>query len=68
MAVFPGYSSESGFRITLFEAYSAFTHITACTFAESLTGPLYIEGFSRFATSTTAPIATGWSVWSRVTP
>jgi hypothetical protein len=29
-----------GFRITLFEACSAFTHVTACMLAESLTDPL----------------------------
>ena len=49
-----------GFHIELFEACSAFTHVTACTFAKSLR-TFYIEGFSRFVASTTAPIATGWS-------
>jgi CHAD domain-containing protein len=33
------YFGRVGFRITLFEACSAFTHITACMLAESLTGP-----------------------------
>ncbi len=33
----------------------------ACQLAESPKATLYIEGFSRFVTSTTAPIATGWS-------
>ncbi|MGH8537541.1 MAG: hypothetical protein ACREXM_14010, partial [Gammaproteobacteria bacterium] len=50
-----------GFRITLFEACSAFTHVTACILAKSPCVTLYTEGFSRFVTSATAPIATGWS-------
>ena len=50
-----------GFRITLFGACSAFTHVTACTFAESPKATLYTEGFNRFVTSSIAPIATGWS-------
>ena len=50
-----------GFRITLFEACSAFTHITACLLAKSPKVTLYTRGFSRFVTSATAPIATGWS-------
>jgi hypothetical protein len=49
-----------GFHIELFEACSAFTHVTACTFAKSLR-TFYTGGFSRFVASTTAPIATGWS-------
>jgi len=36
-----------------------FTHITACMFAKSLYRTLYTRGFSRFVTSTTAPVATG---------
>jgi hypothetical protein len=55
-----------GFRITLFEACSAFTHVTAYIIAEPLREPVYIEGFSRVVTSTTAPIATGWSDSCRV--
>ena len=44
-----------------FEACSAFTHVTACTLAESLSRLSSIEGFSGFVTSATAPIATGWN-------
>ena len=36
-----------------------FTHITACMFAKSLFRTLYTGGFSRFVTSTPAPVATG---------
>ena len=50
-----------GLRISLFGTCSAFTHVMACQLAESPKATLYIEGFSRFVTSTTAPIATGWS-------
>jgi hypothetical protein len=42
-----------------FEACSAFTHVTACTLAESPLRPSSTGGFSSFVTSTTAPIATG---------
>ncbi|MGH8489975.1 MAG: hypothetical protein ACREXS_14185, partial [Gammaproteobacteria bacterium] len=37
------------------------THVTACILAKSPSVTLYTEGFSRFVTSATAPIATGWS-------
>ncbi len=49
-----------GPRITFFEACSAFTRVPACMFAKSpkVTVP---EGFGRFVTSTTAPVATNWS-------
>ena len=57
----PRIASRVGFRITLFEACSAFTLVTACLLAKSPSVTLYTEGFSRFVTSTTAPIATGWS-------
>ena len=50
-----------GSRISLFEACSAFTHVTACMLARSPKATLYTKGFGRFVTSTTAPIATGWS-------
>ena len=50
-----------GSCITLFEACSTFTHVPACVLAESPKATLYIEGFGRFVTSSTAPIATGWS-------
>ena len=42
-----------------FEACSAFTHVTACTLAESPLRPSSTGGFSGFVTSTAAPIATG---------
>ncbi len=45
----------------LFEDCSAFTHVTACTLAGSPKAIRYIEGFSYFVTSITAPIASGWS-------
>jgi hypothetical protein len=57
----PRIPGRVGFRITLFEACSAFTHVTACILAKSPNVTLYTKGFSRFVTSTTAPIATGWS-------
>ena len=57
----PRITGRVGFRITLFEACSAFIHVTACILAKSPSVTLYTEGFSRFVTSTTAPIATGWS-------
>jgi hypothetical protein len=50
-----------GFRITLFGACSAFTHVTACLLAESPKRPFAIEGFDSFVTSTAAPTASGWS-------
>jgi len=50
-----------GFRVELFEACTAFTLVTACTFAKSPKATLYTEGFNRFVTSSIAPIATGWS-------
>jgi hypothetical protein len=50
-----------GLCIGIFEACSAFTHVTACTLAGSSKMTLYIRGFSHFVTSMTAPIASGWS-------
>ena len=50
-----------GLRNDLFEACSAFTHITACTLAGSPKATPYIGGFSHFVTSMTAPIASGRS-------
>ena len=41
-------------------------HVTACALAESLTDPFTPECFSRFVTSTTVPIATGWNDPCRV--
>src|SRR3982074_1619953 len=50
-----------GLRIVLFEAYSAFTHVAACTLALSPIRDTLSEGFSHFVTSMTAPVASGWS-------
>src|SRR5215469_9428608 len=50
-----------GLHIVLFEACSAFTRVAACTLALSPIRDTLIEGFSHFVTSTTAPIASGWS-------
>jgi hypothetical protein len=50
-----------GTCIMVFEACSAFTHVTACMLAESPARFFYTGGFSGFVTSTTAPIATGWN-------
>ena len=52
---------QVGLRITLFEACSTFTHVTACMLAESPKATLFTEDFGCFVASTTAPIATGWS-------
>jgi hypothetical protein len=58
--------SQVGFRITLFEACSAFTHVTACMIAESPIVIPFTRGFSGFIASTAAPIATGRSDSCRV--
>src|SRR5208282_5109843 len=50
-----------GLRIVLFEACSAFTHVTACTLALSPSCDTHPEGFSYFVTSIAAPVASGWS-------
>jgi hypothetical protein len=50
-----------GLHIVLFEDCSAFTHVAACTLAQSPNRDTLIEGFSHFVTSMTAPIASGWS-------
>jgi hypothetical protein len=50
-----------GFCITLFEACSTFTHVTACVLAESPKAILYIEALSMVDSLSIAPIATGWS-------
>src|SRR5450759_1755480 len=57
----PRNGSRVGLRIVLFEAYSAFTRVAACTLALSPIRDTLIEGFSHFVTSVTAPIASGWS-------
>src|SRR6202011_4986702 len=50
-----------GLRVVLFEAFSAFTHVAACTLARSPIRDPLSEGFSHFVTSMTAPVASGWS-------
>ena len=50
-----------GFRISIFEACSAFTRVTACMLAKSPKATLIIGGFGCFVTFTAAPTATGWS-------
>ena len=50
-----------GLRNVLFEACSAFTHVTAYTLAGSPKATPYIGGFSYFVTSIAAPIASGRS-------
>ena len=57
----PGKGRPVGLRNDLFEACSAFTHITACTLAGSPKATPYIGGFSYFVTSIAAPIASGRS-------
>src|SRR5271168_2571519 len=57
----PRYGRRVGLRIVLFEAYSAFTRVTACTLALSPIRDTLTEGFSHFVTSMTAPVASGWS-------
>jgi hypothetical protein len=57
----PRNGGRVGLCNVLFEACSAFTHVTACTLAGSPEVIRYIEGFSCFVTSTTAPIASGRS-------
>ncbi len=44
----PRIHGRIGFRITLSEACSAFTLVTACLLAKSPGVTLYTEGFSRF--------------------
>ena len=51
-----------GLRIVLFEACSAFTHVTACTLALSPIRDTHSEGFSYFVTSIAAPVASGWGI------
>ncbi len=58
----PRKGRQVGLHIVCFEAYSAFTHVTACTLALS---PYFVtrltEGFNHFVTSIVAPVASGWS-------
>ncbi len=58
---FPELCRQVGLRITLFEACSTFTHVTARNARGVAQGALYTEDFGCFVASTTAPIATGWS-------
>jgi len=55
-----------GFRITFFEACSAFTARYSLHARQVALSNPYIRGFSDFVTSITAPIATGWSDPCRV--
>jgi hypothetical protein len=57
----PRNGGQVGLCIGIFEDCSAFTHVTACTLAGSPKVIRYIEGFSHFVASMTAPIASGWS-------
>jgi hypothetical protein len=50
-----------GFRVTFFEACSAFTHVTARLLAGSPSAILSTEGFDGFVASAASSIATGWS-------
>ena len=61
----PRYGRRVGLCIGIFEAYSAFTRVTACTLALATVfrGPLS-EGFSHFVTSMTAPVASGGSIFA----
>ena len=56
----PRVTVRSAPAIIFFGACSAFTHVTACTLAESPSDPLHREPDS-FVASAAASIATGWS-------
>ncbi len=58
----PRNGGQVGLCNVVFEACSAFTHVTACTLAGSSKMTRYTRGFSHFVTSMTAPIASGWSI------
>src|SRR6202040_2266689 len=58
----PDKGDSVGPRIGIFEDCSAFIHITACTLVGSPKVIRYIEGFSHFVTSMTAPTTSGWSI------
>ena len=62
----PRFNVRVGPHITLFGACSAFTTRCSPHARRATKVTLYTEGFSRFVTSTTAPIATGWSESCRV--
>jgi hypothetical protein len=56
------YDREVGIRELCFEAFSAFTFVTARLLAQvAIVATLIIEGFSRFVASSTASTATGWN-------
>jgi hypothetical protein len=55
------FRSRFGSRVDIFEACSAFTHITACLFARSPEATPSTRGSDGFVTSTAGPIATGRS-------
>ena len=58
----PRNGGRVGLRNDLFEACSAFTHVTACTtHAATIFAARFTGGFNRFVTSTVAPVASGWS-------
>src|SRR6202051_3808170 len=52
----PRYGSRVGLHIFLFEAYSTFTRVAACTLALSPIRDTLIEGFSHFVSSMTASL------------
>jgi hypothetical protein len=58
----PDKGDSVGPRIGIFEDCSAFIHITACTLVGSPKVIRYIEGFSHFVTSMTAPTTSGWNI------
>jgi hypothetical protein len=62
----PHSSEWVGFRIILFGACSTVTTRCSLRARQVTIVTFYTEGFSRFVTSTTAPIATGWSESCRV--
>ena len=61
MAAFPEIQIGSASALVIFGTCSAFTRVMACQLADRPKAAPCTEGFSRFVTSTTAPIATGWS-------
>src|SRR5216684_982952 len=63
----PRYGRRVDLRIVLFEAYSAFARVAACTLALSPIRDTLIEGFSHFVTSMSAPMlpagaVAGWGL------
>jgi len=58
----PRYGCRVGLCNVLFEACSAFTHVTACTLALSPNfATRFTGGFNHFVASIVAPVASGWS-------